>query len=397
MSQYPKHKTFFETSIYQLNEVIKSKAKTTIKSSIKSRASNWSGERGYTVKFSGNFNGEIPQNSQVELYDPLGNKINDDKIVASYLNALTKKIKNEGLAKKDGLFSELFDNLVGCLNFIEDFSRISTKTFFNKLIVGLMTKAIDYCTGTKIYKNLEDKQYFSSSKETKGIAKIIDPSYIVSNLAFRPTRFALRVVEKVATGIFFSIKSRSHYFPTITQKDLDKNEKQREIEKAKEREIEKAKEKEKEEERERKGSKVKLKRAVGMRRPDITSDFIIKPTGMAPYDRRPKNDYFTSTAYSPDDLLIKYENPYIKNNPYNHNSLATTSLSQIGSSGPKNKLTLQQTEALFNEARLSWQRSFKKAESVTPPRNGVSFQRRFDPGSFRQSIKDQEGQEGQGR
>jgi len=242
MSQYPKHKTFFETSIYQLNEAIKKQGIEKIKSSIKSRNSDFLGQRGYTVKFSGNFNGEIPQNSQVELYDPLGNKINYDKIVASYLNALTKKIKNEGLDKKDGLFSELFDNLGGCLNFIEDFSRISTKTFFNKLIVGLMTKAIDYCTGTKIYKNLEDKQYFSSSKETKGIAKIIDPSYIVSNLAFRPARAALKFVDRAAS-LLLPLNSRSYYLPIIDQSDIDKNEKQREIEKAKEKEKEREREK----------------------------------------------------------------------------------------------------------------------------------------------------------
>lgn len=125
-----------------------------------------------------------------------------------------------------------------------------------------------------------------------------------------------------------------------------------------------------------------------MRRPDLTSAFTIRPTGMAlDCTPQPSKPYFATKVYSPDDLSIEYDHPYYHN-------YTTTSLSQKGSCGPENKLTSEQTKALFDEAKSYWQASFKKAKSVTPPRKVDSFVDRFDPRSFRHSIK---GQEGQGR
>ena len=224
-----KAKNNYATYIYHLNKAIKQSGITKIKSSIAPRYSDFLGQRGYRIEFDKNFDGEIPQNSEITLYDTRGNETKDPQIIINYLKALTKKINEQGLSKKDGFLSEFFDKLSGGVNLVEDLARNLTKFSLNYCVVKPVVKFIDFVANTNIHQNLKDNHYFDIHRETKGVSKFFDPSKLVSsvcNLAFRPTRSALSIVDKVSS-IFFPVNYKSHYFPTITQKDLDKIEKEK--------------------------------------------------------------------------------------------------------------------------------------------------------------------------
>lgn len=139
-----KAKNNYATYIYHLNKAIKQSGITKIKSSIAPRYSDFLGQRGYRIEFDKNFDGEIPDNLDIKLYDTRGNETKDPLIIINYLKALTKKINEEGLTKKNGLFSEFLDKLSGGLNFIEDLARNLTKFSLNYCVVKPVVKFIDF-------------------------------------------------------------------------------------------------------------------------------------------------------------------------------------------------------------------------------------------------------------
>ena len=214
----------FAPYIRLLNDEIKKKGINFIKSSITTRNLEYLGNRVYEITFDSFYDGKIPEDSSITLYDPNGYEIEDPKIIRDYLKALTEQIKKNGLSKNDGFFSELLDKLCYGINFLEDSTRELTKFSINYCVVKPVSKFIDSILNTKIHQNLKDNNYFDIDKETKGLCRWLDPSKLVSsvcNLAFRPTRVAMKLVDKL-TSIFIPINSQSHYLPGVTQSDIDK-------------------------------------------------------------------------------------------------------------------------------------------------------------------------------
>jgi hypothetical protein len=214
----------FAPYIRLLNDEIKKKGINFIKSSITTRNLEYLGNRVYEITFDSFYDGKIPEDSSITLYDPNGYEIEDPLIIRDYLMALTEQIEKNGLSKKDGFFSEPLDKLCYGINFLEDSARQLTKLFINYCVVKPASIIIDSIFNTKIHQNLKDNNYFDFDKQTKGHCRWLDPSKLVSsvcNLAFRPTRVAMKLVDKL-TSIFIPINSQSHYLPGVTQSDIDK-------------------------------------------------------------------------------------------------------------------------------------------------------------------------------
>jgi hypothetical protein len=180
------------------------------------------GNRNYAVEFSGNVNnGAFNVNSKVTLYDPFGYEINDIEVINNYLLALTKKINDGHLIKKDSFFSDGFNNfLIPLVNQVEDAAKGLVKFGINRLIVGNLAKAIDYFTGFNIHQKLKEKRYFDCSNDTKGFAKIFDPSYIGCKFPCAVARIGLRFAD-YCLGKIFKPNPSSHYFPLVNQSDID--------------------------------------------------------------------------------------------------------------------------------------------------------------------------------
>jgi hypothetical protein len=341
---YIEPNNYYQTHINQLNDAIKNQRIKKIKSSIAPRYSDFLGKRGYRIEFDKNFDGEIPQNSEITLYDTRGNETKDSQIIINYLEALTKKINEQGLSKKDGFLSEFFDKLSGGINFVEDLARNLTKFSLNYCVVKPVVKFIDFVANTNIHQKLKDNHYFDIDRETKGVYKFFDPSKLVSsvcNLAFRPTRSALRLVDKV-TSIFIPINSQSHYLPTITQNDLDKTK----------------------QEKTRRSVSSKSASHGGVN-PNLTRSRSLpartrtKPQPQAPYNKsnsvgQPSSAYWTPTNQR--DLFPSYDfNPPLA--PTLHPSHGT-----LSAGGNRYDLNPEQTSALFEQAR-SQAKSRKREDS----------------------------------
>jgi hypothetical protein len=385
MGHYLDQKLNFAPAINELNEeIIKKIGKG---NSIQSKVLCWYGKRGFELKFSGNIiDGKFNENTEVSLFDPLGNQITDGNEINKYLHTLSNKIKNKGLDKKKGLLSGFFDILGNAVNGIEDVSRILTKTLFNNFCVGLLTYVFDSCRGTKIYQNLNDKQYFSLFKETKGLARLVDPSYLVSNLAFKPARPALKFLDR-GISLLLPLYSRSYYLPIVDQSDIDEIAKKNTTEKGSSKGISDG--------HEAHTTPARSKSLPNRPRPNMHQSKRSKSVGQTP------SPYWTpQTDHKPHDPFSSYQNPYYpllaptRDLPQNTRSF----------SGGRYGLTPEQTSALFMEAIGSSKSSnsqnsrvYGGGGKVTPPMSVHHPRGLYDNGTQNRQGVGSAGGRGSGR